>query len=368
MKTLSLIFLLAVLLVMSSIEATAQMGNEVVINLNLEKDVTRPTVEITTIENTGQVRVQVRDEGGIDTVWIDQIPQTVNHAQLFVDSLDAYQNHSVRVVDRRGNTINQEYFPSRGFSSVSYIPDLTSRKSISQAVYHALIIGVEDYQGTGFASLKYPVDNARDLREVLINYYKFSPSNIMMLEDSMATRGGIEGAFDALRAQVGENSNVLVFFAGHGQWDEVSQTGFWIPSGAKKGRRSTYVRISAIQDYVRETNSQHTLVVVDACSSGSIFKSRGPGIENIPRDVQQLYADKSRVAMTSANLEEVPDKSIFMEFLLKELEQNQNKYLRANSLFSRFEAKVIHNSRITPHFEPIPESGHELGDFIFTRQ
>jgi hypothetical protein len=77
----------------------------------------------------------------------------------------------------------------------------------------------------------------------------------------------------------------------------------------------------------------------------------------------------SRKAMTSGTLKEVPDKSTFMEFFLKRLKDNQDKYLTAEKLFFQIREPVINNSPIgqVPQFGVIRETGDEGGEFIFMK-
>ncbi len=74
--------------------------------------------------------------------------------------------------------------------------------------------------------------------------------------------------------------------------------------------------------------------------------------------------------MTSGTLTEVPDRSVFLEYLGKRLETNPDKYLSSETLFARFKEAVINNSptRQVPQIGRIRETGDEGGDFIFVRR
>jgi hypothetical protein len=60
--------------------------------------------------------------------------------------------------------------------------------------------------------------------------------------------------------------------------------------------------------------------------------------------INELYKDKSRKAITSGSLTEVPDESFFIHMLLKTLDENEHPYLPASSVFSRFYEPVMNNS------------------------
>ena len=71
--------------------------------------------------------------------------------------------------------------------------------------------------------------------------------------------------------------------------------------------------------------------------------------------------------MTNGILEQVPDKSVFLEYLIKRLEENKEKYLSSEVLFSSFKTAVMNNSATIPQFGTIQNVGDEGGDFIFIR-
>lgn len=74
--------------------------------------------------------------------------------------------------------------------------------------------------------------------------------------------------------------------------------------------------------------------------------------------------------MTSGALNQVPDKSVFLEYLIKRLEDNELKYLPAEQLFASFKLAVINNSpeEQVPQYGEVKETGDEGGDFIFIRK
>ena len=72
--------------------------------------------------------------------------------------------------------------------------------------------------------------------------------------------------------------------------------------------------------------------------------------------------------MTSGTLTEVPDRSAFIRFLVERLENNREKYLSSEQLFSSFRIAVINNSDVVPQYGEIQGVGDEGGDLIFIRK
>lgn len=232
--------------------------------------------------------------------------------------------------------------------------------------YYALIIGVDDYPDQQIQNLDQPVADGLALSEVLASQYTFETSEMKVLTNP--GRSEIIEALDELSATVTEKDNLLIFYAGHGVWNEQLNQGYWLPSDASMSTKSNWLSNSTIRDYVGGIKSKHTLLISDACFSGGILKERAV-FEN-SRAVLELYKLPSRKAMTSGTLKTVPDKSVFIEYLVKNLETNNAPLLSADQLFRNFKVAVINNSPNgqVPQYGPISQAGDEGGDFIFLRR
>ena len=167
--------------------------------------------------------------------------------------------------------------------------------------YHALIIGVSDYQnaGPGLPNLDMPARDAERLASILVDKYTFNPDNVTLLKSP--TREDIINNFDRLTRSVTEKDNLLIFYAGHGFYDKGTDFGYWLPADSKVASASTsaWIPNSTIKDYVGAIKTKHTLLITDACFGGSIFKTRS--VEGLIKQFNELYRDKSRKAMTSGN-------------------------------------------------------------------
>lgn len=197
---------------------------------------------------------------------------------------------------------------------------------------------------------------------VLTDRYLFAPAHVQFLKNPK--RSEIIQAFEKLANELGSEDNLLIFYAGHGYWDKNKKRGYWLPSDAEKDNTANWVRNSTIQDYISAINTKHTLLIADACFSGSIFRTR-KAFTDASLGINKLYELPSRKAMTSGTLKEVPDKSIFLKLLVKRLERNKLKYISAENIFVSFKEAILNNSPNIPQFGTIQNTGDEGGDFIF---
>lgn len=260
--------------------------------------------------------------------------------------------------------------PDEQSNSTPVIPALDEMgealvNELRQREYFALLIGIDTYKSRNITSLDNPISDSRKLSEVLIDKYQFGADKVVALENP--NRAEIIDALDALAQRVTSRDNLLIFYAGHGIWDEQLKQGYWLPADATADSKSFWLSNSTIRDYLVGIKSKHTLLISDACFSGGILKERGISLSS--RAMLELYKLPSRKAMTSGTMTTVPDKSVFMKYLLKNLEQNEYALLSAEQLFQQFKIAVIHNSPTgqVPQYGAISQTGDEGGDFIFLR-
>ncbi|NME68234.1 caspase family protein [Flammeovirga aprica] len=229
--------------------------------------------------------------------------------------------------------------------------------------YYALIIGVQNYTHNSIKDLQFPIRDAKLFREILVSKYSFAPNNIVFLEDP--NRSQIYKAFNQLRSRITENDNLIIFYAGHGYYDENVKEGYWLPSNAEEGDDSGWIANSGLRTKIDAIHSKHTLLISDACFGGSIFKPSRSAFSDAGRSIVQSYKKVSRKGMTSGTLKTVPDESVFMKYLLKALKENNKKYMTASSLFYSFNEAVGNNSYNVPQFGVLFQVGDEGGQFVF---
>ncbi|HES59414.1 MAG TPA: hypothetical protein ENO18_03195 [Caldithrix sp.] len=279
-------------------------------------------------------------------------------------------NITITATDTKKNTARKSFVIVREADAsmpITAQPAIQMPVSIEHGKYYALIIAVQDYADRSINDLDQPVQDATNLRNILISDYTFEPQDVILLTNPDRTT--IMRNFEDLSRRVTTNDNLFIFYAGHGYWDEKFQQGYWLPSDATKSHRTQWISNSTVVDYIRGIQSNHTLLVTDACFSGGIFKTRN-AFSDVPPAVNELYKLPSRKAMTSGTLKEVPDRSVFVEYLSKRLQDNSDKYLSSEQLFVSFRTAVINNSPIQqiPQFGEIRQCGDEGGDFIFVKR
>jgi len=227
-----------------------------------------------------------------------------------------------------------------------------------------LIIGESQYDNPKLV-LDRPANDAKKFRDVIVAKYSFDEKNVKLLLN--ASRQQIFAELFNLRKIVTPNDNLVIFYAGHGYWDDQANQGYWWPRDASVEDPSNWLSNSDLKEQIRGIKAAHTLLISDACFSGGIFKTRSAAeaIKNSSINIQMLYKMPSRRAMTSGTLTTVPDESVFFSYLIKRLTENTEKFLPSEDLFNSLKQAVINNSMVVPQDGVIADSGDEGGDFIF---
>ncbi|NLR94451.1 caspase family protein [Flammeovirga agarivorans] len=229
--------------------------------------------------------------------------------------------------------------------------------------YHALIIGVQNYKDNSVKDLQFPLRDANNFKDILVQKYGFKLQNIIFLEDP--TRSEVLKSLNTLREHVKHDDNVVIFYAGHGYYDQKVKEGYWLPSDAVAGDDSNWLANANLSTKLKGIDAKHILLISDSCFGGSIFKPSRSAFADAERSITNYYEKRSRKGMTSGTLKTVPDESVFAKYLLKNLQQNKQKYLTASKLFYSFNDAVANNSENAPQFGTLHNVGDEGGQFVF---
>ena len=255
--------------------------------------------------------------------------------------------------------------PKKATSTRDIISRSASKHSNSEGTYYALLIGISTYKYQ--QDLEHPVQDAQHLQQLLLKHYSFPEEQVFLLENP--TRTDIIEALDALEEQLQAKDSLLIFYAGHGHWEEDRNRGYWLPADAKRRGRAAWISNATLQDYLRGFDCLHILIISDSCFSGAILLNRSD-IAQADGDIKELYSAKSRQALTSGVKEEVPDRSVFFKYLSFALKRNRRDFLTATDLFSKIRKRIIAESPVhqKPQFGAILETEDEGGDFIFIKK
>ena len=250
---------------------------------------------------------------------------------------------------------------------VAGVPTAASVPVPLEGAYWALLIGIDEYAQA--SNLESAVKDVQAVRAVLETRYGFHPSRIKQLLNAEATRAAIVDTLYRLKREVREADSLFIYYAGHGQYEQEGDHGWWVPADADPTRPSSFIDNEIVLQYLKGMQAKHVYLVADSCFSGSLFGTRAlPPIT--ARWYAELYKARSRWGLTSGATEPVADSgkaghSPFAYFLLKVLRENAQPYLVPSEIAAYVAPRVANNTEQRPLSEPLRRSGDEGGQFVF---
>jgi len=304
-------------------------------------------------------------EGGTFTV---KRGVAVGISEIRVSALDEWGNEgeaSIRVTRSAPPVETAEPADAESRTAAAPLDDRDRLRDLGLGDYHALVIGNNDYKD--MPQLKTAVADAEAVSQVLRERYGFTVTTL-----TNATRYDMIGAMSKLRGNLSFDTNLLIYYAGHGVVDPVTERGYWLPVEAEQDNPANWVSNDDITDMLKAIPARHILVIADSCYSGTLVRDAPIDLETWEdrRDwLKRMVKKRSRTALASGGLEPVVDSgsgghSVFAAALLSVLEEN-GEIIEAQELFAPVRKKVVLNANQTPVYSDIRLAGHDGGDFIF---
>ncbi|WP_316738396.1 caspase domain-containing protein [Pedobacter aquatilis] len=230
---------------------------------------------------------------------------------------------------------------------------------------YCLLIAAQNYQDPKISSLDGPISDAIKLKLILKNDYSFSQENIISLFNPELD--DFKKTLLEIRNSLNPEDNLVIFYAGHGIWSEKDKTGYWFMTDSRYTDKTTWLNNKEVLEMIAKIPARHTLLISDACFSGSVFKSRA--VSSKALNYKNFENKMTRVAITSGNDSEVPDKSVFMKYLVKALKENSDSSITAQKIFvNKIMELVMSESNTEPRYGTLELAGHIGGDFIFSKK
>ncbi len=271
----------------------------------------------------------VFDNFGVRNLIVNGVKTPVQQNGQFIIHLSLNMGENpvtIQANDINGNTVTRKFTINRRGDMGEYDP-LMARN-------YLFAVGINSYKH--WPSLNNAVKDANDLATTLLNDYQFEFSDITVLKDEQASLSNIYAGLRSMIEKVTPQDNLIVYFSGHGYFDELLNEGFWIPVDAKSDALGEYLPNTSILKILENINSQHTLLIADACFAGSLFTEASRADGGYIEKVGKL---RSRWGLASGRLEEVSDgpvgtNSPFARVLLNYLGTNQEDEFAVSQLFS----------------------------------
>ncbi|HBA85428.1 MAG TPA: hypothetical protein DCZ95_15180 [Verrucomicrobia bacterium] len=241
--------------------------------------------------------------------------------------------------------------------------------------YQAIVVGINNYEikgPAGWETLRTAEQDAEAVAHELESRYRFRVTRLL---GNDATRERIMAELDKL-AMASPQDAFVIYFAGHGSYDENLDEGFWIPVDARAsvdGRpaREDWVWNAVLTRMISASQARHILVLADSCYGGSLFRGPTPTTQPGPDLTWYVRAlcRPSRYVITSGDYEPVLDSgarhSVFAQLLLHFLQYNESGVFSASELGLALRDRVAEMTGQMVRMGPLPLPSHAGGEFVF---
>jgi hypothetical protein len=301
----------------------------------------------------------INDESNIRSILIDGVAASFTLDELnprFTATINVANKNkfSVTVVDDFGNDTTQTFVLNReGVSLLEANP-----------MGRTWVVFIENSNYETFPSLDGPAKDVTLMRSALARYDVHK-----LIHKQDMTKKEMERFFsielrDLLRSN--KVNALLIWYAGHGKF--INETGYWIPSDAKRDDEFTYYNLNALRASLQSYSGYitHNLVITDACESGPTFYQ---AMRDAPkeRDCNDWEAVKFRSSQvfSSAGYELAVDNSVFTRTFANTLANNPNACIPIETIVNKVSQAVTQSNQQRPKFGKITGLEDEDGTFFF---
>ncbi len=176
----------------------------------------------------------------------------------------------------------------------------------------ALILGINDYVGTGLSSLKFARADAKAFGEALrtTGQEDYASVEITYLLDKDANATGLAKAFVAIAAKAHQRDTFVFFAAAHGKAE--NGVFYLMPQDFRFGANGSVsergIGQQQLQDWIAsKVKAKRGLVLLDTCESGALVSGDGGASGNVKGQeaaVGRLHEAIGRPVLTASNADQ----------------------------------------------------------------
>lgn len=297
----------------------------------------------------------------------------IDPCNRFID--ETLQQIHKRVVELASNkNISKRYSSPSRFHLKNSNTDSSAYESLDFGRYHALIIGNQVYDN--LVNLPHVKNDTAAIERMLAQHFGFDTT---LLQN--ATQKQTLVALEQLRATLGSEDNLLIFYVGHGDIDSQASRGYWLPSDATLSDITSWIPNQTVKSIIDSMLAKHVLIIANNCYSGaaSTFNKTDtlPELKvaahvdwlraNLPLKVRATLCMNKGIGYLSST--DSANKSLFSKVFLDTL-AHTHQPVSTYQLLQKMQEHLDefsrkHQSQASLEYAPMNNSSHQSGEFIF---
>ncbi len=254
------------------------------------------------------IKGKVTPAAGIQKVYVNEKEaRLVKNGEFSIPVLleEGENVMTIRAVDKKQNAVEETFTVTRESPSVAR--QLVARRGKE----YALLFALDEYDE--WRPLTNPVNDAKAIAAELRSSYGFETELL-----SNPTQAEILSTLRSYAARTyADGDQLLLFIAGHGQFDEVLGDGYIVgrDSRLRDDIKTSYISHSTLRTVINNIPCRHILLIVDACFGGTfdpLIAANQRGDDEYSQVTKTEFIErklrfKTRRFLTSGGKEYVPD-------------------------------------------------------------
>ncbi|EPR3586528.1 caspase family protein [Vibrio alginolyticus] len=220
------------------------------------------------------------------------------------------------------------------------------------------LIGINSYEHQNH--LASSVKDITDFKNILLEKYDFHSEDVYEITNENATSKKIQDALRGYGRSLNSDDNLIIYYSGHGEYDEDLDIGYWVPYEASE--YTHFIQNSNIITFLSRISCKHIILISDSCFSNSIFRT------GRTKQVDEYFEKSSRWALTSAFHEakdsDSSSNTLFAECIIDSLKDSE-KDIRFSEVIESVKSRFENNIFQAPQGAPLNIEQHHGGEFIF---
>lgn len=252
---------------------------------------TPQSYETTVIEKMYSVKVGIKSEGKLKSADLYLNEQLVGEARGFRPADSGFD----KVIERDITLIPGDNIVKIVATSMDDIISTDSRvlkmagatPLASNRTDYALLFGGDEYDE--WNNLFNPVKDVQTIAEELEKYYGFKVDLVL----NATTSEIMSKLREYAKKSYQKNDQLFIFFAGHGQFDEIFTEGYIVGKDSKVNDpgKTSYISHSTLRTVVNNIPSEHIFLTLDACFGGTFDQAVA---QSGSRGLDDMYSDITR--------------------------------------------------------------------------
>lgn len=362
----------AVALLQKIVKVVDSEGPEIVIF----EPATRRGIAIVSKYETISVRGMVTDKSGLAWLTINGIKTPVDEKDFFLKDIALREGENQIIITAQDSLGNRSQYQAKvnckGRSKAGNVGiDLAKQgKGALYAKSYAVVIGINQYEK--WAPLEFAVADSRAVTQL---FERSGFDQIISIQDHEATQRRLLTILGhELPRMVGRDDRLVIYFAGHGQTEELAnggKKGYIIPVDADTSNYfATAISMETLRSLSARIPAKHILYVMDSCYSG-LGLNRSAGLSVDVDDYIHEMSSRRAVQIITAGgkdepVEEKQGHGLFTKYFLLamkgEADSNSDGLITASELGSFVKPQVAKASgkRQTPLYGRLEGDGEVL--------